>query len=883
MRTIKKALIIVSFLILLFVGFGFAMAFLFRNSAIDYLKKYLDKHLLTEIQVDNIRFSVLKRFPYATVELNNVVVKSTINFNASDFTGFNTDTLLAAKKVHFEFGLLSLIKGKYKLKNIVISYGKLLTLTDRAGQINYNIWRSEKPGKGEAITLYLQNVTFSNIRLKEVNLAKKLQTELDIKKINLRGDFAGDRFSVNARGIGRLNNFHLNDITLPPNKDFSFDIALNATDGKYRIKKGGIMYSGMDLKIIGYVNPKANNEVDLKIDGDKISLETLLTFLPDKFHPFSNQLNTRGWLTFQTIVKGNFTRKTSPSIVTTFNLNKGSLVNRRTKSAITNISLNGIYSNGKSHNLRSSSLQIKNVSVMIKDQQVNGQYLVQDFKQPFIDFRLQGTIPLNELAGFINSDSLEYVSGDMETNLRINGRINNLDSISQFDLTYLNKKGSILFKNAAFKLKNMKFPLKDINGEIQYNESVELHNFSFLFADNDFLLNGYMKNGLEYLFHKKRHLEIIADVKSDSINIDKLLLNKGENSGDKEDKGIMLPGFLQVDAQLSAKNFIYGKFHATNINCIVHYRPDTLSIQQFNLNSLEGSINGQASAIQDKSNNFNVIYNSNLQHININQLFYTFNNFSQDVILDKNMKGIVSGNVNLRAKWDNKLKIYKESVVALCDIEIQDGELINFEPVMGLSRFIEVDELKDIRFKTLKNQISIRDQTVTIPQMDIHSSAFDISGSGIHHFDDSYEYRLRVLLSDLLFNKAKKRKKENSEFGVVEDDGLGRTSLYLTIKGKGSDFKVSYDKKKAFARLTESFRLQKKELKDMLNPNLKENETYQINNPKESGKSKEFILDWEDSRVKKDTIFEKKDKATKTKKPEFIIKWDDDTATDSIK
>ena len=883
MRTIRKALIIVSFLFLLFVGFGLAVAFFFKNSAIDYLKKYLDKHLLTEIQVDNIRFSVLKRFPYATVELKNVVVKSTINFKSSDFTTFNTDTLLAAKNVHFEFGLLSMIKGNYKLKNIEVSNGKLLRLTDHDGRINYNIWRSEKPGKEGAITFYLQNVIFSNIRLKEINLAKNIRAEINIKKVNLRGDFSGDHFSFNARGNGNLNNFNLKDITIPPKKSFSFDLAVNATDGKYRIKKGNVTYSGMDFRITGDISPKISNETDLEIDGTKISLETLLTFLPDKFHPFSSQLNTRGWLTFHTTVKGSFTKNNSPSIMTTLEIYKGSLINKKTKSAITSISLNGTYTNGKSQNLRSSSLQINNVNLMIKDQQIKGQYLIQNFTHPLIDFSLQGTIPLDELAGFINSDSLEFVSGNMETNLRINGRINSFDSISQYDLTNLNKKGNILFKDASFKLKNMRFPMKNINGEILYDKSVELHNFSFLFAGNDILLNGYMKNGLEYIFHKKQPLEITADVKSDTINVDKLLLNIEERSGEQKDKGIKLPAFLKVDAQLSAKNFTYGKFHANNVNCIVHYKPDSLSIQQFDLNSLDGSISGQATVIQNKFNNFEVTYISNLQHININQLFYTFNNFGQKVILDKNMKGIISGNVNLRADWNNQLKITEESIKALCDIEIQDGELINFEPVLGLSRFIEVDELKDIRFKTLKNQISIRDKTVIIPQMDIHSSAFDISGSGMHHFDDSYEYRVRVLLSDLLFNKAKKRKKENSEFGLVEDDGLGRTSLYLTIKGKGSDFKVSYDKKRAFASLAESLRSQKKELNQMFNPNNNKNETYQINNSTEGKKDNKFILDWEDNRVKKDTIFEKNDKTTKTKKPKFIIKWDDDAATDSIK
>ncbi len=881
MKLIRKVTITIIFLFLLFIGFGLTMAFLFRHSAVDYLKKYLDKHLLTEIQVDDIRFSVLKRFPYATVELKNVVVKSTVNFSASDFTGLNTDTLLAARKVHFEFGLLSLIKENYKLKNITVSNGKLLALTDRTGKINYNIWQSEKVGKSEPIALNLQNVVFSGIELKEINLVKNIDAEAYIRKINLHGDFSGDHFSINARGNGTLNDLIVGKLQLPRQKELSIDMAVDGSKGIYKIKKGNIVYADINLNANGSLNPSNNNEINIDIKGDKINLKTLLPLLPKKLHTFSSRLNTSGWLSFRAKVRGNMTGNLSPLIETEFNLNNGSLTNRKTKSSVTDISFNGVYTNGKFHDSRSSSLQINDISLNMRDKQVTGQYSVQNFLHPLLNFHLQGTVPLDELAGFVDSDSLEYASGNLEANLSVKGNISKIDSLSQQDFTKLDKKGSINFNNASFKLKRMKFPLKNVNGEIRYSESVELHNFSLLFAGNDFLLNGYLKNGLDYLFHKNQPLVIIADIKSDTINIDNLLLNKGKNTGNKEDAGINLPGFLQVNAQLNAKTFTYGKFHADNVSCIVEYEPYTLSIQQFKLNSLEGNINGKATIVQDESKNFDVSYFSHLQNVNLNQLFYIFNNFSQNVIIDKNLKGIVTGNVSLYATWDNNLKINKESIVSLCDIEIREGELLNFEPVLGLSKFIEVDELKDIRFKTLKNQISIRDKTITIPQMDINSSAFDISGSGVHHFDDSYEYRVKILLSDFLFNKAKKRKKENSEFGVIEDDGLGRTGLYLTIKGKGSDFKVAYDKKKAFTNLIESLRLQKKELKNSLNDPMDE-ELNTINNSGGSSNNQKFILDWEDNSVKKDSTFENKAGTSDTKKPEFIIKWDD-ADTDSIK
>ena len=89
---------------------------------------------------------------------------------------------------------------------------------------------------------------------------------------------------------------------------------------------------------------------------------------------------------------------------------------------------------------------------------------------------------------------------------------------------------------------------------------------------------------------------------------------------------------------------------------------------------------------------------------------------------------------------------------------IEKGELIKFEPMKVLSKYISVSELEDIKFSTLQNQIEIKDRKVFIPKMDIISSAMNVTLSGVHGFDNSVDYHFKVLMSDILFTKAKKAK-----------------------------------------------------------------------------------------------------------------------------
>jgi hypothetical protein len=211
----------------------------------------------------------------------------------------------------------------------------------------------------------------------------------------------------------------------------------------------------------------------------------------------------------------------------------------------------------------------------------------------------------------------------------------------------------------------------------------------------------------------------------------------------------------------------------------------------------DGSISGFALVSVDREGQLSVTCHAQPRGINIQQLFYAFNNFTQHFILDKNMKGLVDGDLNFYVRWDSALTMIPSTMKAKGDFQINNGELLQFEPMLKLSKYIDVDELRHIRFKTLKNSIYISDRTVSIPEMDIHSSAFNIRVSGQHSFDNLFDYRLRVLLSEVLFNKARKKKKEMDEFLVEEN--RAETTIPLIIAGTPDSFDVRFDRKKAFS------------------------------------------------------------------------------------
>ncbi|UCH13503.1 MAG: hypothetical protein JSV22_10360, partial [Bacteroidales bacterium] len=89
MKAAKRIGIIIAILIIILLPAGIFISVTYDEAVIKYLKKYLDKHLITEIEVDEINFSLLRNFPNASVELRNVLARSTLNFSAQDFNNIN--------------------------------------------------------------------------------------------------------------------------------------------------------------------------------------------------------------------------------------------------------------------------------------------------------------------------------------------------------------------------------------------------------------------------------------------------------------------------------------------------------------------------------------------------------------------------------------------------------------------------------------------------------------------------------------------------------------------------------------------------------------------------------------------------------------------------
>jgi hypothetical protein len=342
-------------------------------------------------------------------------------------------------------------------------------------------------------------------------------------------------------------------------------------------------------------------------------------------------------------------------------------------------------------------------------------------------------------------------------------------------------------------------------------------------------------------------MTVKADVSFDRL-IPEAFFDKTPVS-DKQDhrpKAVKLPGDLLLDINFRIDSLSYKTFSSSNIEGTFNYQPRILIFKSLKMKSLNGIITGNSYFIQN--NNKSIIAKGNfvVTNIDVNKAFTTFHNFGQNFLKAENIKGTLSGSLSLLLPLDSVLNYNMKTLTAEGKYHLVNGALINFDPVKQLSSFIELSELENISFEQLNNDFFIRNNFLYVPQMEVNSSAADLSVNGRHSFDNEYEYHVKILLSEILSKKRHKNKSNVTEFGVVEDDGLGRTSLLLKIRGKGDVAKVGYDMKAAGTEVKNNFKKEKQTLKTILNQEYGWYKNDSTLNQKPPEKKSRFRITWED-------------------------------------
>jgi hypothetical protein len=815
MKLILKILKLSAILVITVSVILFSASLVLQDKVAGIILKSLNRNISTKLEIGSFRLSFLRKFPNASLELKNVIVHSSSNFNSEEFTGINTDTLIAAKFVSVEFRITDIIKGNYNIDRIGVKMGRANFYTDNAGFVNYNISVNRDNTGSDIITINLERINVNDITLYYNNLGARLIMTGFTKSGKLKSRIYGENIDFTAKADLDISRFQLYNTILTKTIKTDLEVTLQSSKKGILFKKGVMTLENFDLGLDGFVS--SDDMLDLNITGKNIDLARIRKYLPEKYLSLVSNYDPKGLLIADCKIKGPLTRTKNPHVEINFLLNNGNIAYGKSDLTIKKLSFTGHFSNGLKNNFETSSVLLKNIKTTLGSSEYTGSVMISGFNHPKTEIILKGRVFPDELKEYFNIKSITKAYGSVDVDLKVVTDFWPKDRITQNDIIDLKPEGNLVFNSFSIGLQKNKTLINNVNGILSFSDIIRAENMSFSYRGQEIKVDGEFRNLPEWIGGRNVNMIAKADVSFNRLVPEMFRPESSPVAATSEKKAFNMPGDIILDLNFKIDSLRYKTFSSSKITGTLNYKPRLLTFKSFNMKSLNGTIAGNGFVVQNSTKSIIARGSFNITSIDVNKAFKSFQNFGQDFIKAENLSGNLSGTLAVLLPMDSLLNPQIKSLTAEGKYLLVNGALINFDPVKELSAFVELSELENIHFEKLENDFFIRNNFLYLPQMDVKSSAADLSVNGKHSFDNDYEYHVKILLSEILSKQRKKNKNNVTEFGVIQDDGLGRTSILLKVVGKGEELKVGYDAKAMSVEVKNNMKSEKQNIKSILN------------------------------------------------------------------
>lgn len=867
MRVVLSILTGLFFSVFVVIVVSFIISFVYEDEVSEIFIKELNNRVEEDIRVGEVDLSLLKKFPNAVVELQSFELYSLSEKN----NGKEGSVSFAADEIFFQFDVVDLFTGKYNLDNIYINQSQLNIITgSEPTRMTFKKMASDK------VSLKINKLIFNDLYYSILNTDQSFSLEGHAPKTVLSGNVSSSKFDLKFNSQLFVDNLTLDHFPYIQKKNLRLSLDLLVTPEKYTVKGGRIYYEGLPFTAEGSFNRKAQL-VDISLRGNSLDVKDTRLYLPWKIKRKLEALPVKGGkLDFYARLNGPV-KNGRPEFQADFSLNKGEMFldYKEQSLRLTNISVTGYFSNGRYNSPASSLLKLNDFHAECKESEINGNIELSNFKNPQLAAEGSAILNFGRLSEYFINTTLENARGSVYLNYELNDDMEQLD-----DLEHLIRTGRLTCDATLdnVTINNDRFNISLGSGFAYLDRDLYLDSLQLTLNGNLMLINGKFMEIYENIADSSEPYRFDLALESQGINVARLFANS-HNSKDSL-VNFQFPEKMNGNIAFHTGWFGWNNFTASDMSGRIYFSDSLIEMSRLSFDAFQGKTYANAT-LKDIGKDSVYLLDSRLylDHIDINDVFGTFHDFGQQYITRENIDGYIDGEVKLESNINNNLQINKNALYTLSDIKINDGELIDFEPLIQLANFVSLSELKHVTFSQLSNEITIEDQTIYIPEMDINSSAFDITISGYHRFDNNFSYQVSLLLSQVLSKKARKNNDLQTEFGNIQEDGVGRTKLFLKIHGRPEKYAIQYDKEGVKNQISENLKREKNELKTILNEEFGWFERdSSLRSEKTGQKSRRFNIRWEEDSENAEAAKEKPMKdSSREEREKFIIRWEDDT------
>jgi len=739
----KKFLLWAAAILILLTISIIAISVLFQDRISGFALSELKKVTNNQLAYDDAKIDYIKSFP-----------KLSLNLKGPQFIDKQYNQAMHFEELQLKLSIFSSIFSQTTIDKLFIKNGSV-SLIERNGK--WNVEEFMTTDKRDAKTSFFNInhllVENFNIIIDKSSTSQKLNLLIDQAEINV-SNTPHEVLTILSKGMIELTSIESNGLIQAINfrDNFRLELSYDQSDNDLNISTAKFSNG---ISINGDYNTESRVK-DIIVQVNEFNLNVFnpvmenLDFQRHGLYKFMGRANGDIHLTGEKTVEYNFSLD-----------HVGILLNKGIReSDITGF--NGrIKGNNKDLHLSefTGRIERKNISV-------NSHINLEQNK--INSLQIQGDIPLMTLLTLTSDSTISDVRGSIDFEEFVVMDCH-LDSLGD----QLLEASQIKAQGTDIKWRYRDRPLMSvIDGDVTVSGGyLHLTDIEMAYQNTDLHLNGayHIEDG-------KKHWQL--DVQSKDFELDKILSYFQES----DDEVSFEFADYNLDININAESVSHKDVKVDDMKIDLTTNP-----KGHTLNTSGKAFGGEFTSNGIlQSNNDNNHYQTKvaLSKLDITKFLEQNRNFNQDFISFNNIKGNLTSYGSYDFYWDKQWKHQVNKTKASIYTNVKNGELNNLGMLNTFSKYVNINDLRRVKFTELSNFFEIDGKSIYIPTMFIQSNAANFTLSGLHEIGNRQEYYMQLNAGQILANKFRRH---DSSLRPKPAKRNGWFNMYYVITSKDGE------------------------------------------------------------------------------------------------
>lgn len=189
---VKRIVIVISVFIGVLVITALSIALVYEKQVKKIIIGQINKQLITPVEVGEIKFSLIKNFPKASLSFYHVSASSVYYGNEKASC---PKTLFSAKEISLQFNLKDLFNGNYTINKIELNDANLFLFIDNEHHDNYHCWKTDSTKSESSVSFKMNQIVLHHFNTSFSDLKQQLDFEILLQDAQMKGEIFNQDFA----------------------------------------------------------------------------------------------------------------------------------------------------------------------------------------------------------------------------------------------------------------------------------------------------------------------------------------------------------------------------------------------------------------------------------------------------------------------------------------------------------------------------------------------------------------------------------------------------------------------------------------------------------------------------------------------------------------